>query len=98
MACNVALTALFYDLLAPVSRSISLLAAFLSLVGCAVKTVSRVFFVAPLFLLGGAGYLAVFTREQLQALTLLFLDVNDHGAGIALAFFLYPWRRFFAPG
>src|SRR6266705_6259266 len=30
MACNIAMTALFYDLLKPVSRSVSLLAAFFS--------------------------------------------------------------------
>lgn len=29
----------------------------------------------------------VFNLEQLQALALLFLTVNDHGAGVALAFF-----------
>src|SRR5438105_14435600 len=37
MACNIAMTALFYDLLKPVSRSVSLLAAFFSLIGCAIK-------------------------------------------------------------
>jgi hypothetical protein len=31
--------------------------------------------------------LNVFSAEQLQALALLFLKVNDHGAGIALVFF-----------
>ena len=29
----------------------------------------------------------VFSLEQLQALALLFLKVNDHGAGMALGFF-----------
>ncbi|HEV7487030.1 MAG TPA: DUF4386 domain-containing protein [Thermoanaerobaculia bacterium] len=87
MACQVALTALFYELLKPVNRSISLLAAYISLVGCTIKTVSRLFFIAPLFVLGGSHYLTAFNREQLQALALLFLKVNDHGAGIALAFF-----------
>jgi len=31
--------------------------------------------------------LSVFSAEQLQALALLFLKVNDHGAAIALVFF-----------
>ena len=31
--------------------------------------------------------MSVFSPEQLQALALLFLKVNDRGAGIALAFF-----------
>src|SRR5712671_2145511 len=87
MACQVALTALFYDLLKPAGRSISLIAAFLGLTGCVIKTFSRVFFIAPLFILGGAHYLSVFSAEQLQALALLFLKVNDRGAAMALVFF-----------
>jgi hypothetical protein len=87
MACQVALTALFYDLLKPAGRSVSLVAAFLGLTGCVIKTFTRVFFIAPLFILGGAHYLSVFSAEQLQALALLFLKMNDRGAGIALVFF-----------
>lgn len=87
MACQVAITALFYDLLKPAGRSVSLVAAFLGLTGGIIKTFSRVFFIAPLFILGGAHYLSVFSVEQLQALALLFLKVKDRGAGIALVFF-----------
>jgi hypothetical protein len=87
MACQVAMTALFYELLKPAGRKISLVAAFLGLSGCAIKTLSRVFFIAPLFILGGAHYLSVFSAEQLQALALLFLKLNDQGAAIALVFF-----------
>lgn len=87
MACQIAMTALFYDLLKPVSRSLSLLAAFFGLTGCVIKTLSRLFYIAPLLVLGGAHYLSVFNAEQLQALALLFLKVNGQGAGIALVFF-----------
>src|SRR6266705_863174 len=87
MACQIAMTALFYDLLKPAGRSVSLLAAFLGLAGCVIKTFSRVFFIVPLFVLGGAHYLSAFSAEQLQALALLFLKVNDRGAGMALVFF-----------
>jgi Domain of unknown function (DUF4386) len=87
MACQIAMTALFYDLLEPAGRILSLLAAFLGLTGCVIKTLSRLFFIAPLFILGGAHYLSVFSAEQLQALALLFLRVNDHGAAMALVFF-----------
>jgi len=87
MACQVAITALFYNLLKPAGRNVSLVAAFLGLTGCVIKTFSRLFFIAPLFILGGAHYLSVFSAEQLQALALLFLKVNDRGAGIALVFF-----------
>jgi hypothetical protein len=87
MACQIAMTALLYDLLKPAGRTVSMLAAFLGFTGCIIKTVSRLFFIAPLFVLGGAHYLSVFSAEQLQALALLFLKVNDHGAAIALVFF-----------
>jgi Domain of unknown function (DUF4386) len=87
MACQIAMTALFYDLLKPAGRSVSLVAAFLGLAGCVIKTLGRLFYLAPLFILGGGHYLSVFSSEQLQALALLFLKVIDHGAGIALAFF-----------
>jgi hypothetical protein len=87
MACNVAITALFYVLLKPVSRTASLLCAFFGLVGCTVKTVCRLFYIAPLVVLGGTQYLSVFTTQQLQALALLFLEINEHGAAIGLVFF-----------
>jgi hypothetical protein len=87
MACQIAMTALFYDLLKPAGRSVSLVAAFLGFAGCVIKTLSRLFFIAPMFVLGGAHYLKVFSAEQLQALSYLFLKVNDHGAAIALVFF-----------
>ncbi len=87
MACQITMTALFYDLLKPVSRTLSLLAAFVGLTGCVVKTVSRLFFIAPLLVLGGAPYLNAFDAAQLQAQALLFLEVNSQGAGIALFFF-----------
>jgi len=86
MACSIAMTGLFYSLFKPVSRNISLLAAFFSLIGIAIKTISRLFYIAPLLVLGGAHYLTVFNAEQLQALALLFLKVNDRGAGISLIF------------
>lgn len=87
MAFQIMTVGLFYQLLKPVSRSVALLAAFLELAGCVIKTFGRVFFIAPLFVLGGAPYLSVFSQQQLQALALLFLKVNDQAAAMALAFF-----------
>jgi hypothetical protein len=87
MACQVVATALFYKLLKPVNGTLSLLAAFISLLGIAIKTFGRLFFIAPLFVLGGGQYLAVFNMEQLQALAFLFLKLNDRAAEMGLVFF-----------
>ena len=87
MACQIAQTALFYILLKPVSRNVALLALVFSLTGCTIKTLSRIFYIAPILVLGGSHYLRVFNAEQLQALALLLLNVNNQAAGIALAFF-----------
>ena len=87
MVCQIIMTVLIYDLLKPVNRSVSLLAAAVGLIGCGIKTFSRLFYFAPLLVLGGTHYLSVFSGEQLNAVALLFLRVNDIGAGIALVFF-----------
>lgn len=87
MTCQMIITVLLYELLKPVSKSISLVAAVLGLAGCTIKTFSRVFYLGPLFILHGGSYLSAFNREQLQALALVLLSVNDHGADMAMAFF-----------
>ena len=87
MAAQIAMTVLFYELLKPVNKSVALLSAVFGLVGCTIKTLARLFYVAPLIVLGGASYLSVFDADQLKSLALLFLDVNDRAAAMALAFF-----------
>jgi hypothetical protein len=77
MACQVAKTALFYLLLRPVSNSVALVAAFLELSASIIKTFARVFFIMPLFVLGGAASLSVFSTAELQSLALLLLKVHD---------------------
>ena len=86
-ACYVAVTLLFYELFKPVSRSISMLAAFFSLVGCAVGAFGSLFQLAPLVVLGGAQYLGVFNVEQLQALALVLLKLGAQANNIGLVFF-----------
>jgi len=87
MACQIAATVLLYDLLKRVSRSASMLAATFGLVGCTVKTLSRLFFFVPLLVLGGAHYLSVFAPEQLRAVAMLSLRVNYVAETIAMVFF-----------
>jgi hypothetical protein len=86
-ALYIAVTALFYDLFKPANRSVSLLAAFFSLVGCATGGVSFLLLLAPLVLLKGAQYLSVFNVEQLQALALACLKLAGEANNIGLVFF-----------
>lgn len=86
-AFYVAVTLLVYELLKPVNRTLSLLAAFFSLVGCTVGALGCLFDLAPLVLLRGAGYLSVFTLDQLQALALVLLKVRLQANNIGLVFF-----------
>jgi hypothetical protein len=86
-ACYIAVTALFYDLFKPVNRSLSLIAAFFSLVGCAILALASLFQVAPLVVLGGGQYLSVFGVGQLQALAYLFLELYGLGVNICFVFF-----------
>jgi hypothetical protein len=87
MAAQVAMTGLFYILLRPVSKSLALLSAFWGLTASVMKTFARVFYIVPLFVLGGTTALSGFSTEQLQSLALVLLRVNIQGANLAVAFF-----------
>ena len=87
MTCQIAQMVIFYILLKPVNRNVALLALVFSLTGCTIKTLSRLFYISPLLVLGDSHYLSVFNVEQLQALALLLLNINDQAAGMALAYF-----------
>lgn len=86
-AAYTVVTLLLYELLKPVNRSLSLLAAFFSLVGVAIGEVAAIGHVAPLLILKGAPYLATFSAEQLQAMALLALKLHNQAYLIALVFF-----------
>jgi hypothetical protein len=88
MAGQIATVVLFYQLLKPVSRTGAMLAAAFELTGCGIKIFSRLFYFAPLLFIGtSASFLSVFNKQQLDAIALLLLKINDYGAAIALAFF-----------
>jgi len=86
MAAQIAQTVLFFHLLKPVNRRIATLALAFGLVGCTIKIFSRVFYLAPMWLLKQNAF-AAFSADQLSAASLMLLTVNDRGAGVALAFF-----------
>ena len=87
MAAQITMTALFYDLLKPVSKSLALLSAVFGYVGGGIKIFARLFYLAPLLVLGGSSWFGGFTESQVQSISLFLLQLNDQGAGIALAFF-----------
>ncbi|MDQ2680774.1 MAG: DUF4386 domain-containing protein [Candidatus Eremiobacteraeota bacterium] len=86
-AAYIVVTLLLYYLLKPISRSLSLLAAFFSLVGMAIGGVIELGYIAPLLILGNAHYLSVFTPAQLQAMA--YLSIKVHGQGFRLSL-LFP--------
>jgi hypothetical protein len=87
MIAQVAVSAMFYDLLKPVNSSLARITAIVGITGAGIKTFARLFFYAPLILLGGAPYLSAFEPAQLAALAFAFLRLNAQGAAIALIFF-----------
>jgi hypothetical protein len=87
MTAQIVMTVLFYYLLKPVSRSGALVATVLGLTGAVIKTVARMFFIVPLFVLHAGSAFSGYNPEQLSSLSLVLLRINDEGAAIALAFF-----------
>jgi hypothetical protein len=87
-ACYIGVTALLYELLKPVSRTGSLLAAFFSLVGCAVGAAGAVLLIAPFLLLGGDVHaLAAFTPVQLQGLAMTAVRLEGQSYAVSMLFF-----------
>jgi hypothetical protein len=87
MVAQVITSAMFYDLLKPVNRSLARITAIIGFTGSGIKTFARLFYYAPLILLGGASYLSAIPPAQLEALSLAFIRLNSQGAAIALIFF-----------
>lgn len=85
--CYLAATLFVYELLKPVNRILSLLAAFFSLAGCTIGALGSGIQLAPLVVLGGAQPVSVFTVEQLQGLALTFLRLGAQVSNISFAFF-----------
>ncbi|MGO9127600.1 MAG: DUF4386 domain-containing protein [Terriglobales bacterium] len=85
--CDAAVALLFYELLKPVSRSLSLFAACFRLLHVAIVAVNTLNHFAALVLLGGEHFLTAFKTDQLQALALLSLSLHGTGYNIGLVFF-----------
>jgi hypothetical protein len=78
---------LLYVLLRPVSRALSLVAAFARLAMAIIQGINLLPYFTVLLLLSGAGYLTVFGPAQLDALALLSLNAHQY--------VVYIWEIFF---
>lgn len=87
VAFHIAWALLMFELLNPVNRSLSRLAAFVILVGCAIQALTSLLYLAPLIILQGGSSLSAFTPEQLQALALMFIKLNASAFDLYLVFF-----------
>jgi len=74
-AVYIALTALLYGLFRPVNRSLSLLAAFFSLVGCTVQIFAAMLQLAPPALLADEQLASAYAVAQVQTAPLLSLKL-----------------------
>ncbi|WP_206611025.1 DUF4386 domain-containing protein [Mariniphaga sediminis] len=84
---DVGVALLLYLLLKPVNQGLSMLAAFFRLAQATVIGINLLNFYLPLLLLGEGDYLSSFSGEQLNALSLLFLNAHSYGYLISGVFF-----------
>jgi len=87
VAIYIVFTALMFDLMKPVSRNVSLLAAFFSLMGCATQACACLFEIAPLIVLSREPFLGAWNPDQLHSLAYLSLKLYAATYGISLVFF-----------
>jgi hypothetical protein len=86
-ASYIVVTALFYVLFKPVSRTVALIATIFSIIGIATGTIGGLFNVAPLTILHGAPYLDAFSNQQLNQLALLSVSLGGQAVNIGIVFF-----------
>src|SRR5205823_10429855 len=88
--CDTALALLLYALLKPVSKQLSLLAAFFGLMATATFAFAELFYFAPQLILGRS-YLNTFTPDQINSLALLSLKFYGYAGMIFTAYYGMSW-------
>lgn len=89
--CDIALAALFYALLRPLSRGLSLFAAMLGLAAALLYAVCQLFYFPLPHLLLTAASLKSFSQEQIDALVLLSIRLSGYGGGMFLIYYGSAW-------
>jgi hypothetical protein len=87
VAAYVVVTTLLFQLFKPVNRSLSLVAAAFSIVGCAIQASACVFDLGALRVLEDGQALSAFIVQQSQATALMLLRLQLQGFNIAIVFF-----------
>lgn len=90
ITADIAIALAFFVLLEPVSRALSLLAAFFRLVQATILGVNLMnLFVGLELLTGGAGPLGAVGEAERQSLALMFFEAHGTGYAVGLAFFAF---------
>ncbi|MBA0087184.1 MAG: DUF4386 domain-containing protein, partial [Acidobacteria bacterium Pan2503] len=87
LICAIVLLMILFVLLRPVSRELTLLAAFFNLVSIGLEAATTMYLIVALFPMGSSAYLKVFAPEQLYAMATLSLKSHGYGFGVSLIFF-----------
>ena len=87
VAAYLVVTALFYQLFKPVSKTISLTAAIVSAAGCGILAVGCVFYLAPFVVLPVLHAAAGAATPQAQMLALTFIKLYGQSYNTSLVFF-----------
>jgi hypothetical protein len=94
--CFLLVILVLFKLFRPVDRDLASLMLVFGLASVPIMMTNMLNQFAALVLLGDTDYLAAFTADQREALTMLFLDLHSHGyyvAGLFSGLFLYPLGR-----
>ena len=85
--CDIPMIVIFYLLLRPVSKSLSLLAAYLNLIQTAVLVLNKLTLLVPLFLIEGGSALSALPQLERYAASSLAIKAHGYGFAIGLVFF-----------
>jgi hypothetical protein len=85
-SCYFAATLLFYEMFKPVSKGVSLLTTFFSLIGCAIVAFASLFHIAAWGALRGAQYLNILSVGPLRTVALMCLRLQAQAYNVSLAF------------
>jgi hypothetical protein len=88
--CDTTLALILYALLKPVSKELSLLAAFFGLMATSTFAFAELFYFAPLVIMRGA-YMNTFSPDQINSLVLLSMKFYGFAGMIVTAYYGIGW-------